>query len=115
MQEAFTMKRLISHSLLFLSLVYASCIQATPTNFGVIAYWGDDATAYDNTPYGSYMVINPNSGALNMTADEIATYKKIVSTIRSKGGKVIGYIPTGYNYNTTAEKTRFNNITMCAG
>ena len=84
---------------------------AAPTNFGVVAYWGETASTYGGqVPSGAYVVINPNSGATGLSASQITNYKAVIANIRAQGGKVLGYVATGYNYNTTDELARYNAI-----
>lgn len=84
---------------------------AAPTGFGLIAYWGETPSTYGGQiPSGSYVVINPNSGAQGLNASQIANWKAVIANIRAQGGKVLGYVPTGYDANTADEQTRYNAI-----
>ncbi len=81
------------------------------SNFGMVAYWGDVASTYGGQiPHGAYVVVNPNSGALDMNQRQIDNYKAVIANIRAQGGKVLGYIPTGYNHNTADEQARYGAI-----
>jgi Spherulation-specific family 4 len=102
----------------FLSLIFPgllgltlSVAQATPSNFGIPAYWdGPSSTFNGQIPKGALVVINPSSGALKLGANDIKKYKEIIASIRSQGGYVLGYVPTGYAQLTTPEKQRYSNI-----
>lgn len=94
-----------------LTLFAASLAHAAPTGFGMVPYWGSNAATYQGRiPAGAHVVINPNSGALNLSASQISSFKSVIAEIRRQGGKVIGYIPAGYTRSTAAEKLRYNNI-----
>ncbi|MFT4438826.1 hypothetical protein ACMX25_36425 [Caballeronia sp. 15715] len=81
--------------------------QAAPSNFGVPGYWGDTSSTYSGQiPKGGFIVINPSSGALKLSSADITKFKAIIANIRSQGGYVLGYVPTGYAQLTTAEKQR---------
>ncbi|WP_431103903.1 spherulation-specific family 4 protein [Roseateles noduli] len=89
----------------------ATTATAAPTGFGLIAYWGETASTYGGqVPLGSYVVINPNSGAQGLSASQITNWKAVIASIRAQGGKVLGYVPTGYDRNTADELTRYNAI-----
>ncbi len=84
---------------------------AAPTSFGLVAYWGETASTYGGqVPSGAYVVINPNSGATGLNASQVTNYKAVIANIRAQGGKVLGYVATGYNTNTTDEVARYNAI-----
>jgi hypothetical protein len=88
-----------------------SAAQATPSNFGMAAYWGNTSSAYTGRiPKGAYVVINPNSGALKLNSGEITSIKALIAYIRGQGGKVLGYVPTGYAQLTPAEQQRYKDI-----
>ena len=94
-----------------LALATTTWASAAPTNFGMVAYWGETASTYGGqVPSGAYVVINPNSGATGLTASQITNYKAVIANIRAQGGKVLGYVATGYNYNTADELARYNAI-----
>lgn len=77
--------------------------------FGMIAYWGEIPSTYGGQiPDGAYVVINPNSGALGITDDQIANYQGVIANIKAQGGKVLGYVPTGYDRNADDELERYN-------
>ncbi|MFT4507609.1 spherulation-specific family 4 protein [Caballeronia sp. 15711] len=85
--------------------------QAAPSNFGVPGYWGDTSSTYSGQiPKGGFIVINPSSGALKLSSADITKFKAIIANIRSQGGYVLGYVPTGYAQLTTAEKQRYSDI-----
>ncbi len=89
----------------------AGLAQAAPTGFGMVAYWGETASTYGGQiPSGSYVVINPNSGALGLSASQITNWKAVIASIRAQGGKVLGYVATGYDANTADELSRYNAI-----
>jgi hypothetical protein len=82
-----------------------------PVNFGMVAYWGDVASTYGGQiPSGAYVVINPNSGALGLSPRQVENYKAVIASIGRQGGKVLGYVPTGYDQNTADERTRYAAI-----
>jgi len=84
---------------------------ATPTGFGMVAYWGETASTYGGQiPSGTQVVINPNSGATGLSASQITNWKAVIASIRAQGGKVLGYVATGYDYNTADELARYNAI-----
>ncbi|MDQ1924837.1 spherulation-specific family 4 protein [Massilia pseudoviolaceinigra] len=84
---------------------------AGTVNFGMVAYWGEVASTYGGQiPSGAYVVINPNSGALGLSPRQMENYKAVIANIRSQGGKVLGYVATGYDQNTMEEKTRYAAI-----
>lgn len=84
---------------------------AAPTGFGMVAYWGETASTYGGQiPSGSHVVINPNSGATGLSASQVSNWKAVIANIRAQGGKVLGYVATGYNYNTSDELARYNAI-----
>lgn len=84
---------------------------AATINAGMVAYWGEAASTYGGQiPAGAYVVINPNSGALGLTPGQAANYKAVVANIRSQGGKVLGYVATGYDQDTVDEKKRYAAI-----
>ncbi|UXH80751.1 spherulation-specific family 4 protein [Roseateles amylovorans] len=94
----------------------ASMAHAAPTNFALVAYWGETASTYGGqVPSGAYVVINPNSGALGLSASQITNWKAVIANIRAQGGKVLGYVATGYDANTADEQTRYNAITSELG
>jgi hypothetical protein len=65
---------------------------ATPTGFGMVAYWGETASTYGGQiPSGTQVVINPNSGATGLSASQITNWKAVIASIRAQGGKVLGY------------------------
>lgn len=89
----------------------ATLATAAPTGFGMVAYWGETASTYGGQiPSGAYVVINPNSGATGLTASQVTNWKAVIANIRAQGGKVLGYVATGYDYNTADELARYNAI-----
>ena len=87
--------------------IYHDIIQG----FGVPSYWGNQASDYENViPAGAFVIINPNRGAVDIGASEIEKYSKIVDSVHSQGGLVLGYIPTGYNRDSDVELTSWNTI-----
>lgn len=91
--------------------IAATAAQAEVKNLAMIAYWGETPSTYGGQiPWGSYVVVNPNSGAQGLTQASIANWQATIANIRAQGGKVLGYIPTGYNYNTEPELARYRAI-----
>ncbi|KQV47392.1 hypothetical protein ASC95_24835 [Pelomonas sp. Root1217] len=89
----------------------ATLAAATPTDFGMVAYWGETASTYGGqVPSDAYVVINPNSGATGLSGSQVTNWKAVIANIRAQGGKVLGYVATGYNTNTADELARYNAI-----
>lgn len=89
----------------------ATLAPAAPTGFGMVAYWGETASTYGGQiPSGAYVVINPNSGATGLSGSQVTNWKAVIANIRAQGGKVLGYVATGYDHNTTDELARYNAI-----
>ena len=100
--------RLAAAGLLSLGATLAG---AAPTGFGMVAYWGETASTYGGQiQSGAYVVINPNSGSTGLSASQVTNWKAVIASIRAQGGKVLGYVATGYNYNTADELARYNAI-----
>ncbi|MDR7272448.1 hypothetical protein J2X20_005131 [Pelomonas saccharophila] len=100
--------KLAAASLLSLGATLAT---AAPTGFGMVAYWGETASTYGGQiPSGAYVVINPNSGATGLSAGQVTNWKAVIANIRAQGGKVLGYVATGYDTNTADEQARYNAI-----
>lgn len=98
-------------ALLAAASTVATVASAAPDGFGVIAYWGESASQYSGRiPAGSDVVVNPNSGALGLNADQIQNWKAVIANVRAQGGRVLGYIPTGYDMDTAEELQRYNEI-----
>lgn len=84
---------------------------AAPSGFGMVAYWGETPSTYGGQiPSGAYVVINPNSGATGLSASQVTNWKGVIANIRAQGGKVLGYVATGYDMNTTDELARYSAI-----
>jgi hypothetical protein len=104
----FRLKSAVAGVLIGLS---ATLTTAAPTGFGMVAYWGETASTYGGQiPSGAHVVINPNSGATGLSASQVTNWKAVIAGIRAQGGKVLGYVATGYNYNTADELARYNAI-----
>lgn len=89
----------------------ATLATAAPTGFGMVAYWGETASTYGGQiPSGAHVVINPNSGATGLNASQVANWKAVIANIRAQGGKVLGYVATGYDANTADEVARYDAI-----
>ncbi len=100
--------KLAAASLLSLGATLAT---AAPTGFGMVAYWGETPSTYGGQiPSGAYVVINPNSGATGLTGSQVTNWKGVIASIRAQGGKVLGYVATGYDHNTADELARYNAI-----
>lgn len=100
--------KLATASLLSLA---ATLAPAAPTGFGMVAYWGETPSTYGGQiPSGAHVVINPNSGATGLSASQISNWKGVIANIRAQGGKVLGYVATGYDSNTADELARYNAI-----
>jgi hypothetical protein len=88
-----------------------AALPAAPAGFGMVPYWGDLPGAYaGQIPKGAYVVINPDSGALKLSSSVVSNYKAIIKSIRDQGGKVLGYVPTGYAQLKSDEQQRYNAI-----
>lgn len=84
---------------------------AAPSGSGMVAYWGETPSTYGGQiPSGTYVVINPNSGATGLSASQVTNWKAVIANIRGQGGKVLGYVATGYDTNTVDELARYNAI-----
>lgn len=89
---------------------------AAPKGFGMVAYWGELSSTYSGqVPKGSLVVINPNSGATGLSAEQVANWKEVIAEIRAQGGKVLGYVATGYDGSTADELARYNDISAQLG
>lgn len=85
--------------------------RSVPATFGMVAYWGETPSTYSGQiPRDAYVVINPDSGALGLTAVQKKNYQAVIKNIRSQGGRVLAYIPTGYDQNTVDEQSRYAKI-----
>ena len=63
-----------------------------PSSDPNLSFW-DEMTAAASQGVGITAIMNPNSGP---STAENSDYTNAVSTFRAAGGKVIGYVPTGY-------------------
>jgi dihydrofolate reductase len=68
---------------------------------GVISYWGEDASIYNQLPAGALALINPDSGIFvadgqTTTLPDLTGFKSIASTASARGVNILGYVPTGY-------------------
>jgi hypothetical protein len=63
-----------------------------PSNDPNLSFW-DEMTAAASQGVGITAIMNPNSGP---STAENSDYTNAVSAFRAAGGKVIGYVPTGY-------------------
>jgi len=89
----------------------ATLAPAAPAGFGMVAYWGETPSTYGGQiPSGAHVVINPNSGATGLSASQVTNWKGVIANIRAQGGKVLGYVATGYDANTSDELARYNAI-----
>lgn len=101
----------LKHHIAALLCLTLNLATAAPTGAGMVAYWGDTPSTYGGqVPVGSYVVINPNSGATGLPTGQVTNWKAVIANIRAQGGKVLGYVATGYDTNTPDGLARYNAI-----
>lgn len=67
---------------------------------GIISYWDLSSPAWDRVPPDSMVLINPESGILELNSDKVVSdslkWVALFERLKKKHLKVLGYVPTGY-------------------
>lgn len=87
--------------------------EAAPSNFGMLALWDQSPRSYEGrVPPGSLVVIGPVEGVQRLDATQQANWKAVIRTIRSQGGKVLGYIAMGHGGVTQDQQASFAAVPL---
>ncbi|WP_431257519.1 hypothetical protein ACQ86G_23215 [Roseateles chitinivorans] len=102
----------VTAALVSLAALSPAC-EAAPSNFGMLALWDQSPRSYEGrVPPGSLVVIGPVEGVQRLDATQRANWKTAIRTIRSQGGKVLGYIAMGHGGVTQDQQARFAAVPL---
>ncbi|WP_431261898.1 spherulation-specific family 4 protein [Roseateles chitinivorans] len=102
----------LSAALVSLTALSPAC-EAAPSNFGMLALWDQSPRSYEGrVPPGSLVVIGPVQGVQRLDATQRANWKAVIRTIRSQGGKVLGYIAMGHGGVTQDQQASFAAVPL---
>ncbi|WP_431286676.1 spherulation-specific family 4 protein [Roseateles chitinivorans] len=94
-------------ALISLAALSPAC-EAAPSNFGMLALWDQSPSSYEGrVPPGSLVVIGPVEGVQRLDATQRANWKAVIRTIRSQGGRALGYIAMGHGGVTQDQQASF--------
>jgi hypothetical protein len=69
-------------------------VQPSGPRLAVISYW--DPAEYAKLPSGSLALINPNSGILGTTGDQVERYRGAAADATQRGVKLMAYVRLAY-------------------
>lgn len=87
---------------LLLPLLVQGQISHPAPSMGVISYWGNDPSLYEQLPAGSLALVNPDNGVFisrnqgQTLVPELNQWRLITNNMEARGIQVLGYVPTGY-------------------